>query len=242
MIDMVVDTETRAAEAARELSALYEKAKTEDEYKEIVRRGEEIKNTLEGEFPDIEISVLYPSYFAEYYSLLKFPSSRKDRYRFADRMGWLCATAKDPDNRVKMFYLRAEIASNLLGDQENANWCNNEINKIISSEKVSIASILRHINSRGTVEMAENNWREAVKIFSEIERFPEDILKRPENLRHTANITNNWGASLIRGDIDLPKGREKLLIARELYLQEEVPPEKHLEGIKNRLREADEKS
>ena len=220
-------------EFVKELSELYKKAETKEAYEETIKRGGEIKTA-------IEISVLYPSYFAEYYLLLKFPSSRKDRCRFADRMGWLYATAKDPDNRVAMLYLRSEIASNLLGDQENARWCNDEIDKIISSEKVSLAAVLKHINSKGTVEMVEKNWREAVKIFSEIERFPEEVLRQPENLGHAANIINNLGISYIRSGIDIGKGRKNLLIARDYYLREKTPSKKHLESIRNRLREADE--
>ena len=236
--------ETRTAELADELSKLYGKAKTVEEYEEVIGREYVIEEMLQGEFPDIRASVLLPSYWAGYYHLLKFPTSSadEDRYEFLSKIRNVRLYLKDPDNKVALLYLDSVVLSNLLNDQKSAEWCIFGINKIISEEKVSIASVLRFINSGVVNEMADKNWSEAVEISKEIERFPEEILKQPENLRHAANITNNWGASLIRGDIDIAKGREKLLIAKDYYLREEVPSEGHLEGIKNRLREADEKS
>ena len=229
-------------EFAKDLSMLYEKAKTEEGYQEAIRRGTKVKTELVGEFPDITASVILPYYWAKYYLFLKFPSSRKDKTDLLDEVEQMFSQVKDPDNKVALLYLESVILSNLLGGQKRAKWRIFAIGKIISEEKVSIASTLKPINASGLKEMAEKNWTEAARIFSEIERFPESVLRQPENLRHAANTINNWGASLIRGDIDIAKGREKFLIAKDYYLREEVPSEKHLGGIEGRLREADEKS
>ena len=245
----VIRMETRTAELAEELSKLYGKAKTKEEYEEVIRRGKEIRTMLEGEFPDTIASVLLSFYWAKYYLILKFSSLGKDRMlKSTSRIDFFCelekmlSQIKDPDNRVALLYLESVILSNLLGDQNGAEKYIISIDEIISEEKVSIASVLRFINSRIVKEMADKNWSEAVEISKEIERFPKEILEQPENLRHSANIFNNRGASLVRGDIDIAKGRENLLIARGYYLREIVLSEGHLDGIKNRLREADEKS
>lgn len=229
---------------ANELSKLYNKAKTKKEYKKVVRREEEISVSLEGESFDLMLLVFLPIYWAEYYLLLKFPLSSgvADKDDFLCKVQYIFSQLKDPDNKVSMLYLESVIWSNLLNNRENSDWCNREIEKIILSEEISLASILKSINARIIKEMTDENWPEAVKISKEIEVFSREILRHAENLRHTANIFSNWGASLIRGSIDVDKGREKLLVAKDYYLREEVPPEGHLEGIENRLREADEKS
>ncbi|MEA1936699.1 MAG: hypothetical protein U9N04_01135 [Patescibacteria group bacterium] len=229
-------------EFAEKLSELYKKAKTREEYEEVIGRGTEIETALVGEFPDITAPIISPFYWARYYLLLKFPSSKRERVDFFLEVDQMFSQVKDPDNRVALLYLKSVILSNLLNDQRGARWCIIAISKIISEGKISIASILRHINARVIKEMVDKNWSEAAKISEEIGIFPEDILRQPENLGHAANVLNNWGASLVRGDIDIVLGREKLLIAKDYYLREEVPSEKHLDGIKNRLREADEKS
>ena len=237
--------ETGTAELADELSELYNKAKTKEEYLEVIGKGKEMEDLLaKEEFFDVIAPVILLSYWAEYYLLLKFPTptATMDRLNFASKVKTAYSLVANPDNKIAFLYLESVAWSNLVYNQERAVWCIIGIEKIIAEEKVSIASTLKLINASGLKEIAEKNWTEAVRIFSEIERFPENILWQPENLRHAANVTSNWGASLIRGDIDIAKGREKLLIARRYYLREEVPPEKHLEGVKNRLREADEKS
>lgn len=235
---MTVHTE----EFAGDLSKLYEGAKTKEEYEGVIERGIEVKTELVGEFPDITASVISPYLWAKYYRYLKFSSSRRDRVDLLDEVGQMFSQVKDPDNKVALLYLESVILSNLLNDQKGAEWRIFAIGKIIAEEEVSIASTLKLINASGLKEMAEKHWVEAAKIFSEIERFPENILQQPENLRSAANTFSNWGASLVRGDIDIVEGRENLLIAKDCYLREEVPSVKHLEGIENRLREADEKS
>ena len=231
-------------ELADKLFELYNKAKTKKEYQEIGKIGKEMNGELRGKSLDSILIALLPFFWAEYYLLLKFPSATV----IVDVDNLLCTVQdkfsllKNPDNKVSMLYLESVIWSNLLNDQENSDFCNRKIETILLNEKVLLASTLRFINSRGVKEMTEKNWQEAVEIFAEIEKFPEEALKQFENLRHTANIFSNLGASYIRGDIDIVEGRKNLLIAKKYYLQEKVPSIKHLDGITNRLREADEKS
>ena len=108
-------------EFAKELSELYNKAKTKEEYEEVIRRGEEIRIMLEGEFPDITAQVLLPSYWAEYYDLLKFPSSSadEDKQEFLSTIRNVRLYLKDPDNKVALLYLESVVLSNLLNDQNS---------------------------------------------------------------------------------------------------------------------------
>ena len=229
-------------ELADELSMLYEKAKAKEEYEEVIKKGGKIEIML-GEGPDIKVSTQLPSYWAKYYLLLKFPSSSadEDRHDFAFEIESVYTYLTDPDNKVALLYLESVIWSNLLNDQEQAGQLTDKMNRIISSEKVSLASVLRHINARGLKEMAGRNWPEAVKTFNEIGRLSETELRQPENLRHAGNIINNRGASKIRGNLDITRGIDDLFEAKSFYLREDQPSQKHLEGLKNRLREAIEK-
>ena len=63
--------ETKTAESVKELSVLCDKAKTKEGYREIIRKREGIETALEEDPSDVKISVLYSSYFAEYYLFLK---------------------------------------------------------------------------------------------------------------------------------------------------------------------------
>lgn len=228
---------------ADKLSTLYEKAKTQEEYEHVIKEEKTASVNLEGKSFDLILPMLLPSFWAEYYLSLKFPSSSVliNKGDFIYRVQDTLSQLKNPDNKVALLYLESVIWSNLLNNQENSNWCNREIETILLNEKVSLASTLRFINSRGLKEMAGKNWQETIGIFDEIEKFPKEALKQPENLRHTANIFSNLGASYIRGNIDIVEGIKNLLIAKEYYLQEKEPPEKHLEGLQNRLGEATEK-
>jgi len=231
-----------------ELSVAYNKAQTKEEYKEVVKRGKEIEALLSKEESFGTIApIILPAYWAKYYLLLKFPAPTEimDKFEFASKIRTDSFFIADPDTKIAFLYLESvawNMVSGLMYDQKRARECTATINKIISEGKVSVASILRYINSGIVKEMADKNWREAVIISKEIEKFPKEIIEQPKNLRHSANIINNRGASYIRGDIDIVKGRKSLLIAKDYYLREKVPSKNHLDGIKNRLREADEKS
>lgn len=225
------------------LSELYEKATTEEEYNEVVEKGGERKIML-GEDPDIKVSIQLPSYWAEYYLFLKFPNSFKDiqdRFDFVSEIESVYTHLTDPDNKVALLHLESVIWSNLLNNQENSDWCNREIETILLNEEVSLVSILRYINARGIKEMAAKNWSEAVKIFNEIGVLSITALRQPENLRHAGNIFNNRGASKIRGSINITGGVDDLFEAKSFYLREDQPSQKHLEGLRNRLREATKK-
>ena len=224
-----------------ELYKLCNEAKTKEGYEEAIKEGEKIRSIpiLGGETEKV---VRIPTYWAKYYLLLKYSSSLEEKKAFALEIENIYTFLTDPNNKVALLYLESVIWSNLLNDQERAGQLTDKMNRIIASESVSLTSILRLITSRIVKEMADENWPEAVKISKEIEVFPREILRHAENLRHTANIFSNWGASLIRGNIDVDKGRKNLFVAKDYYLREEAPPKGHLEGIENRLREADEKS
>lgn len=126
----------------------------------------------------------------------------------------------------------------MLKNQEKAKWCIEEMNKIIFEGKVSVAAFLKMINSAGNKEMDTQNYGRAVKIFDGINKISQEVLEKPENILYTANIINQRGASKIRGRIDIKDGVADLTFALDLYLKQEPVPLKHIEGIRNRLKEA----
>jgi len=233
----------------KELSSAYNQAQTEEDYNRVVLRGKEIRKILVDigkSFNEIALFIL-PAYWAEYYLLLKFPkpTTIMDRHYFAVGVRVAVLQISTPNIKVAYLYLESvswDMVSAVMYDFERAQACKDHMKKIISEGSVSIVSILQHINTIMIKNMADKNWQEVIIISKEIEQFSEEVLKQPGNLRHTANIYSNQGASRIRGDIDIADGRESLLKAKSYYLLEEIPSETHLEGIKNRLREADEKS
>jgi len=239
-----METTEKLESLVAKLSAAYNKARTKEDYEKVVIIGNEVVANMSGETSDMIVINALPAGWARYYYLLKFFSPEERKEGVTNLLGWiegLLSSVEDPENKVALLYLKSVILSYLVGNQIDANWCIVSISKIISRKGVSIASTLELINASGIAEMSQKKWREAVNAFSEIERFQVKVLRQPENLRYAANILSNLGASYVRGDISIIDGKEYLLIARDYYLQEELPPKKHLEGIKNRLREAEEK-
>lgn len=230
---------------SNELSALYGKARTEEEYKKVVELRERYANTLQANLatPDTVVSKVLLGYWAEYYLLLKFPAEVTEEYKddFMERINKLELQTKDVSVKAELLYLESVAWSHLIHNQENADWCNDEFKKLVSAGKVSIAQILKGINSRVIREMDAKNWQGAVKIGDEIKEFSEEAITLPENIGVSANVINNRGASKVRGDIDIKEGVKDLITALDYYLKQTPVPIKHIEGIKNRLTEATKK-
>jgi hypothetical protein len=117
------------------------------------------------------------------------------------------------------------------------------MDKMIEEGKVGLIEMFRLINAKGLKFYGERDFKEAVNAFSEIETYPTE----PKNLddetkQITGHVLNNWGMVLIRGDIDPREGKKLLEKARDsYYMKMKTPPTMHLDGINNRLREAEEK-
>jgi len=235
--------ETRTAELADELIALYGKAETGEAYKEVEDRGNEAMAILKDESFDVAVPVLLPGLWAKYDLLLKFPilsSMNEDRKEFLGRVQWWlsCSRVKSPENRIALSYLESMILKNLLNNYARSQWCIIGIKKIIAEEEeISIALTLKLINLRGAVEMANKNWIGAVGIFNEIDEFPKKILWQPENSKSAADLLSDRGISQIRAGSNIWSGIRDLATAAGYYQQKEEVPE----DLKNRLREAIEK-
>ncbi len=238
-------TEEEIKRIKDELHALYQKALIKEEYEKAVELTGKSIVTLGAsrESPDTIVATVLDGLWSEYYLLLKFPEIIEDEALenndcFIEKVESLLNQVVESTNRAELLYLASVAWSRLLGDQENAESCNLVLQDLISSGKVSVALILKGINSRGIKEMTVKNWLEAEKIFSEIDPFYVLTLKEEENLLPTANILNNRGASLIRGNIDPVLGAIFLLDAVGFYSRLDSPPAKHFQGLVNRLQES----
>ncbi len=232
------------AKMSKELAELYSKAKTKKEYENLMNLSRRYANALTAHMvsPNAVVLAVFPGYWAEYHLFDKFPAgfTEEDIKKFVRKIQAvrLRLMVSDADNKVALLYLESNIWSHLLNDQEKAEQYIKEMDEIISQGKVSTASILKMINSAGNKEMDAKNWTRAIKIFDEINKFPQEVLEKPENLLYATNIINQRGASKSRGDIDVVDGIKDLVTALDYYLKQIPVPMKHIEGIRNRLKEA----
>lgn len=235
--------EKRKKEMKEEVSALYNKARTKEEYEEAINCSIRHSQTLASlkESSDTIVSTLLDGYWAEYYILLKFPATEGGKDAFVAMIRNLRYRVKDQDNYAQLLYLEAVTQSHLLHNKENADILNEEMQKMVLSRKVSVPLTLKWINSRVIDEMDAKNWEGAVEVACEIGQFSKEIIEQPENIGPATNIINNRGASKIRGDIDVKDGIKDLVVAMDYYLKQQPVPMKHIEGIKNRLTEATKK-
>ena len=110
-------------------------------------------------------------------------------------------------------------------------------------EEDRLAAQLTAINGQGVILMEKKQFAKALKVFKQVRKVRGISLREiPENaIRPAANIFNNMGACNIRGNLDIWKGIGWLIEAKNYYVAERRPSEKHLNGIKNRLEEAKNK-
>ncbi len=228
---------------SNELSMLYSKARTKEEYEKVVEQRNTYEAALKanGVSPNTVVLKVLPGYWAEYYLMLKFPTefTEEDKDRFMmEKMRTLEWEASDSTVEAEVLYLQSVAWSHLMNDQEIAELCNSKFEELISAGKVSLTQILKGINSRIIREMDSKNWQSAVRTGDEIKRFSEEVIEQPENVGPAANIINNRGTSKIRGDINIKDGIKDIVTALGYYLKQIPVPMKHIEGIKNRLTEA----
>lgn len=230
---------------AKEVSGLYAKAQTKAEYENLMYLSRKYADVLTAHMVLLNeiLPVIFSGYWAEYHLFDKFSSgfTEEDIKKFAKKIGMLrsrLTKGDTDDNMVALLYLESNIWSHLLNDQEKAKQCIAEMNRIISRGKISIASILKMINSAGNKEMDAKNWARAVEIFDRINKYSQEILEKPENILYAANIFNQRGASKNRGKIDPIEGATDILLAAHYYSQQAVPAAKHFGGLPNRLQES----
>ena len=226
-------------ERIKEIDSLYGKAVKRQEYEILADKT----GTLELEMKDTDKSVdeigaaIYNGLFGDYYLVRKFIKTKENIEWIKKKVARYYSEIKEPSLKVKYGYLLTVIVSELEENFDEVKKIEKEIREI-ASKTGNTASIFREINARGLQKMKEKDFGGAVKVFNEINDF-EEILK--EDFRHAGNISSNRGAAKIRGDIDAIDGARDILLAADYYLQEEKPPRKHLDGLRNRLREAGEK-
>lgn len=228
----------------KELNELYKKAKTKEDYEKAIQKGKVLLDELEKEhWEGIAKGLNY--LWGRYYKLLKFAPEgeafEKELTKLLQDIEDLYHNISDSETKIEIIYLQSVSYSNLAKNIEYAEYLNGKMKRLIQEGDLPPSSKLRLINSIGLKEMAEKNWAKAVEIFSEINNFSMEELSTIENPDTVANIFSNLGASYVRGDINVTKGRENLLKAESYCLKAVTPSEKHLQGIKNRLREVEEK-
>lgn len=227
------------SERTKEINALYTKAIGEEEYVEIIEKTQELADEMKKADCTLEeiAEAIYSGLWAKYYHIRKFFQTDQNVAVLKEKVLEHYQKIRDPLLKVEYGYLLAIILSELEENTEEAEVINNEIRQI-ARDTGNISAVLREINARALRTAKDGNHKEAVEIFNEIEALgviPEEALTL------AGNIINNRGASKIRGDIDPIGGAEDLLLAADYYLQEKEPPRKHLDGLRNRLREAREK-
>ncbi len=227
-------------ERIEEIGALYAKAVDEEEYTTVMENSLLLREEMEKAGCILEeiAEAVFSGFFARYYWIRKFFINEEVTEGLKEEVKKFYERITDPLLKVRYGYLLAIIVGELEEDFDEAKRLNKEIRQIAESTG-NISEILREINSRGLQAAKEGNHILAIKIFSEIEAFTNIPEKA---FRHAGNILNNRGASKIRGDISPIDGAVDLIAAvADYYLREEEPSLKHLDGIRNRLREAQEK-
>ncbi len=230
-----------ANELLAEVDALYGKAKTETDYIKTEQKGQEFWQACKKEY--FESLAKGTNYlWATYYRLLKFPPKAEKDFDEAVvnllyKVDDIFDEISDLEKKIELKYLKSVISSSLTKNYDSSELSNKEMETMIRTDNLPLASSLRLINSIGLREMGQQNWEGAIKAFKKIFVFSEKELEDIENPDLVANIFSNLGASYIRGSLDIKEGEKYLLKAKKYYLKKEPPSEKHLQGIKNRLGE-----
>lgn len=243
----------KTTELTAELDELYKKAKSQEEYEEAIKKGQELKSEAKKKY-FATLANGKNLYWSRYYLLLKFSDPEREAItRFEansllEEIEDLCSRVSSPETTIELLYLESVIYSQLLKDTEAAKKLNDFIKTMISDNRLPLSFLLQSINARGIKEMNDKNWEMAIKIFREILSFSEEELNGLSNPDSAANIFSNLGASILRGDInkqrdkrlaDIKEARKYLKTAEAYYRKKNPPSEKHLQGIANRQAEAD---
>ena len=219
-----------------ELDNLYSKATSEEDYLRVMKRADELKSQMEREGKNNEeiAEAIYNGLFGNYYWVKKFSHTSGDISALRTKVELWYDEIGGDELKIKYGYLLAVILSELNDDFTEADKIRSEVRGLVEKSG-EVVSGLRLINADGLNQMRLGLYREAIKTFSAIDKYGEIS---SEAFRHAGNIWNNRGAANIRGGIDTIEGARNLLTAADYYLREPEPPRKHLEGLRNRLREA----
>jgi len=242
-------------ERTKELDELYAKATTQEEYHRIWKAAQEVEKEARAQNLPINVRVraALNGFWARYYEVRKFARTREN----IDELYGLVKQAttwigkEDVELAVNCRYLLSVIIGQLKEDLEEAGRIDEELRQLVK-DTGNVPLALRVINAQGLNAMQRKDWQEAIAIFTSAEQnFPE-ASNVPEARQHLGNTVNNRGLSKLNlsnemEDLEQKKemvrsGVQDLLAAMNLYFRVPLIPQKHLEGIRNRLRVAKDKA
>lgn len=238
-------------EKTKDLDELYAKATTKEEYHRAWEMAKELEQDISakrGILVKWSAQAILNGFWARYYELLKFNRTGSDinelYHRIANYYHGL-EEKDDIDLKVSYGYLFSMITSQLEGDLQEAEKIDEEISQL-AEKGGNVVSVLRSVNAQGLNAMKKEDYPGAIAIFDKGWRFFPEHKHNPETFRHFGNICNNRGLSKIHLSGQAQKRSEKvkllwggiqdLTLATSIYISEDSPPLKHLEGIKNRLK------
>lgn len=228
------------------INELYQNTKPEA-YLEAIEVGEDVKNNLREEERYYPVAPkVINRYWSEYYLLKKYPemAGPHTKEKLVAEIRDIVEHLSEPTEIFSFLYLWSTAESSLEPyDFKEADRLNALMGKMIEEGKVGLIEMFRFINAKGLKFYGEKDFVNAIKAFKEIEQYPTDPENFDDETKQIAgHAFSNWGMVLVRRGIDPQKGTTLLEKARDLYyMKMSTPPTLHLNGIKNRLREADEK-
>lgn len=101
---------TNEEKMIKELDALYEKAMTEEDYKIVIEKGEEIVRTTDLNVEEI-IAQTFNVFWAQYYLLLKWNKDINARKAFLEIICEIFFRVKKPENIIRCGYLFTAVAN-----------------------------------------------------------------------------------------------------------------------------------
>jgi hypothetical protein len=240
-------------ERAKELDELYAKAISREDYQRVWQLSQEIREQFRGQPLAIRTKATLSGSWARYYEVRKFARTESSIDNLYGLIKQLidAFSPKEIELIVNFKYLLSMIAGELRMDDDEAEKLNREIDHLVKSTD-NIPLALKVINAQGLHALREKDWPGAIEAFTASElRFP-GASQIPEARQHLANALNNRGLAKLHysdeGETpDLRKDMIRkavwdLLAALHLYFMVPLIPQKHLEGIRNRLRLARDKA
>lgn len=240
-------------ERTKEINELYAEATTEEGYDRVWDFFQKSLEEFRGQPINIRARFALNAYWARYYKVREFAWTKNniDNLYGVVKQYLAAFEKREVELVVNYKYLLSVVAGELRKDPQEAEKLIKEIDQLVrGTDNIPLA--LKVINAQGLHAMRLKDWQEAIKIFTKAEqRFPE-APSIPEARQHLGNTVNNRGLSKLHlsdgvRELEAKKemirsGVRDLLAAMNLYLMAPLIPQKHLEGIRNRLRLAKDKA
>lgn len=246
----VILTEEDARKIAKILETAYQEAVSIEDYEKIWKHRKEIKIFFIRKKSNIELQavVYYYGAFAGYYYLLKRieakkPVSEDEIEEWIEEINYFFNELVNIGSKewIRWAYLLSIGYSSLM--TLFYIWQAELVDKFVAAEAKRTGdtpTILKSINSSGLTAINRRRYDDAITILSKA-----DDISGAEGTQEYANCVNNRGLSRIKL-VDETKNLNKkkdLLVsavfdlrkALNIYLELPTPPQKHIDGIINRL-------